>query len=554
MTGPKPAAAVDEVRETTRPLKLLHRLVRGPVSRTATAMFVTAVVVIAILVARLVAAGGMPQFLGQDVDPYSAGLVLASLAFGLWLTRSPRLIPIPDATTRRLLLVAIAVFGLLAVGAIVIFGTSPVTPDEEVALWQARLFSQFQIIGQYPTGLVDHMLLPTYQNTIILVGSDGRAMSIYWPGWAILMTPFVWLGVPWLLGPVTAGASVFLTGKIAIVLGGARAATIAVILTVTSGAFLLTGMSIYPAAGHVALSLLFVWLLLRGSTRDMILAGLVGGLAVSLNNPFPHAVFALPWLIWLLADPVRRRRLVPLAVGYVPGLVILVGWLLLQHSLQTADAGPASMVWVNRLSLIIGLPTGTSLGARFWELIREWAWTAPGLMLLAVVGWRRSRENAGLRLLGLSFVSTVVLYSFFPGDQGLGYGARYYHVAFGALPILAAIPLATAGWERLRNMSLAAALIGLFLVVPLEASYAHNLAAISTVPVGQLSKPGVNLIFIDFDQKRAPGITMNNNPSTVGFLVLISQGPAADQALVDKYFPGSRLVVTTSFGSGYARP
>jgi hypothetical protein len=62
------------------------------------------------------------------------------------------------------------------------------------------------------------------------------------------------------------------------------------------------------------------------------------------------------------------------------------------------------------------------------------------------------------------------------------------------------------------------------------------------------------LIFIDFDQKRAPGITMNNNPSTDGFLVLISQGSAADQALVDKYFPGSRLVVTTSFGSGYARP
>jgi hypothetical protein len=47
---------------------------------------------------------------------------------------------------------------------------------------------------------------------------------------------------------------------------------------------------------------------------------------------------------------------------------------------------------------------------------------------------------------------------------------------------------------------------------------------------------------------------MNNNPSTDGFLVLISQGSAADQALVDKYFPGSRLVVTTSFGSGYARP
>ena len=227
MTGPKPAAAVDEAPEATRHPTFLRRLVRGPVSRTATAMFAMAVAVIAVLVARLIAAGGMPQFLGQDVDPPAAGLVLASLLFGLWLARRPLPVRIPDATTRGLLLVALAVFGLLAIGAIVVFGTSPATPDEQVALWQARLFSQFQIIGRYPTGLVDHMLLPTYQNTIILVGSDGRAISVYWPGWAILMTPFVWLGVPWLLGPATAGLSVFLTGKIAIMLGGARAATIA---------------------------------------------------------------------------------------------------------------------------------------------------------------------------------------------------------------------------------------------------------------------------------------------------------------------------------------
>jgi hypothetical protein len=554
MTGSELHGYDGKAGGATAPQKLMRRLVRGPASRTGTAIFATAIVVIAILVARLITANGKPQFLGQDVDPYAAGLVLTSLVFGLWLTRRPRSIPIPDATDRRLLLVAIVVFGLLAVGALIIFGTSPITPDEEVALFQARLFSEFRIMGQYPTGLIDQMLLPTYHNTIILVGADGRAMSVYWPGWALLMTPFVWLGVPWLLGPAMAAVSVFLTGKIATLLGGARAGTIAVLLTVTSGAFLLTGMSIYPACGHLALSLLFAWLLLRGGTRNAVLAGLVGGLALTLNNPFPHAAFALAWLIWLLVDPTRRRRLVPLAIGYVPGLVVLVGWVLLQSSLRTTDSAPASMVWVNRLPLILTVPTITSVGARFWELVRVWAWSAPGLLVLAWTGWRRSRENTGLRLLGISFVATVALYSFFPGDQGLGYGARYYHVAWGALPILAAVPLATLGWERLRNLTMAAALVGLVLVVPLEAAYAHNLATISTVPVSELRQQGVNLEFIDFDQVRCPGITMNNNPSTAGFLVLISQGPEADQALVDRWFPGSRLVVTTSFGSGYARP
>jgi hypothetical protein len=567
MTGPESPARGDkigimgEVGEVGEPETMAagatrwpRRLPAGPAGRTGVAMFATAILVVVILFVRMIAAGGVPFFLGQDVDPWSAALVLASMVFGLWLTRGPRLIPIPNATDRRLLLVALAVFGILAAGALFIFGTSPITPDEEAALFQARLFAGFEVIGHYPTGLVDQMLLPAYHNAIILVGADGRAISVYWPGWALLMTPFVWLGVPWLLGPVMAGLSVFLAGKIAVMLGGVRAGAIAVLLTVTSGAFLLTGMSIYPACGHLALSLLFAWLLLRGGKRDALLAGLVGGLALVFNNPFPHAAFALPWGVWLLADAERRRRIIPLIVGYVPGLVVLVGWVLLQGTLRTADASSANEVWITRLSMILTVPNLTSVSYRFWELARAWGWSAPGLLVLAWVGWRRYRGSDGMLLLGASFIVTVLMYCAFPTDQGLGYGARYYHVAWGALPILASVPLAAAGWERLRNFTVAAALVGLVLVVPLQAAYAHNLAGISNDPLSKLKQPGVDLCFVDFDQVRAPGITMNNNPSTQGFLVLISQGQAADQALVDKYFPGSRLIVTTSFGSGYERP
>jgi hypothetical protein len=554
MNGSESPAGTGDVQLAAGGATLSHGIALGPAGRAGAAMFATAILMVVILFARMIAAGGEPLFLGQDVDPWAAMLVLASLAFGLWLTRRPRIVPIPDATDRRLLLAALVAFGLLALGAILIFGTSPATPDEQAALFQARLFSHFQVIGQYPTGLVDQMLLPAYHNAIILVGADGRTISIYWPGWALLMTPFVWLGVPWLLGPVMGGMSVFLTGKIAVILGGVRAGTIAVILTMTSGAFLLNGMSIFPACGHLALSLLFAWLLIRGGTRDAFLAGLVGSLALVLNNPFPHMAFALPWGIWLLASPARRRRLIPIAIGYLPGLAVLVGWVLIQGTLHTADSSAASHVWITRLSLILTIPNATSVTFRFWEIIRTWAWSAPGLLILAVVGWRMSRANAGLRLLGASFVTTVLLYCFFPTDQGLGYGGRYYQVAWAALPILASIPLAAVGWERLRNFTLAAAMVGLLLVVPLEATYAHNLANISNVPLSQLRAPGVDLVFIDFDQVRAPGLTMDNNPSTSGFLILISQGRAADQALVDRYFPGSRLMVTTSFGSGYARP
>lgn len=517
-------------------------------------MIATAVGMVVILLARLIVANGQPAFVLQNLDPIAAGLILVSLGFGFLLTRRPLSIGIPDATNRRLLVVSISVFVLLAAAALLLIGTSPATPDEEVALFQAKLFSEFRIVGQYPPGLVDQMLLPLYQNNIILVGADGSTMAVYWPGWALLMTPFVWLGVPWLLGPAVAGLSVFLIGKLALLLAGARAGTIAVLLAVTSGAFLVNGMSEFPAGGHLALSLLYAWLLLRGTTRDYVLAGLVGGLALVLNNPFPHFVFALPWLLWLLADPVRRRRLIPLAVGYVPGLVVFAGWLMIQNSLRTHDSTAANVVFLSRLSLFVNIPTLAILSFRFWEFVRLWAWSAPGLLVLAWVGWRRTTENVGLRLLGASFVVTVILYVLFPASQGIGYGARYYHSAWGVLPILAAAPLATLGWERVRNLALAAAVVGLVLVVPLEMLSARSLANSGAAQIGELSQPGVNLCFIDIAQVDKPDATINNNPSTVGFIVLISQGQAADQRLVDRYFPGARLVVKTSFGSGYARP
>jgi hypothetical protein len=532
----------------------MHLSDRSPATKTGAAIVATAILLVAILLARLILTQGRPGILGQDVDLPAAGLVLASVVFGLWMTRQPRSISIPDATNRRLLVAAFVVFGLLAMATLVVFGTSPAAPDEQAALFQARLFSEFKVIGQYPTGLVNHMLLPAYQNTIILVGDDGRAMSVYWPGWALLMTPFVWLGVPWLLGPTMGGLGAFLIGKLAMQLHGAQAGTVAVLLTVTSGAFVLNAMSLYPAGGHLTLSLLYAWLVLRGKTRDYVLAGLVGSLALVLNNPYPHAVFALPWVLWLLKDSGRRRRLIPLAFGYVPGLVTLAGWVLLQNTLKTHDSTAAAHVWLGQLSLLVTIPNVTNMGDRLEELTRVWAWAAPGLLVLAGVGWWLGREQIGLRLLGASFVGTVLLYALFPGGQGLGYGARYYHVAWGALPILAAVPLVTIGWERLRNFALASAVVGLVLVVPLEMAYAHGLATTAGVPMSQLRVPGADLCFVDFDQVAAPGMTMNNNPSTQGFLVLISQGRQADQALVDRYFAGSRLVSQTSFGTCYARP
>jgi hypothetical protein len=525
--------------------------------RVAVAVLLTATaVVVTLLVVALVTDGQM-LWLAQWIDLPAAVLVLVSLLIGM-------LLPMPAIVRRTLahlseprhiyLFAAFVAFAVLAVGTVVVLGVTPISADEEAPLFQARLFAEFRIIAQYPAGMLDAVIPRVDQQVFIVVSPDGRAMSAYFPGWALLMTPFVWLGVPWLLGPAMGATAVYMIGRLAELLTNSKAAVIALILTLASGSFLLTGMSLYPAGGFLTLSLVYAWFLIRGGTRDYFLAGLVGGLALNLNNPIPHAVFALPWLLWLLLDPARRRRIVPLTIGYLPGLIVMVAWVFMQSSLATPEIASTGGLWTSKLPLLAAFPSIHSIGLRFLDLLTAWSWSSPGLLVLAAVGWWQTRDNIALRLLGASFASTVLLYTFYPTDQGLGYGARYFNVAWGVLPILAAAALWSPERYPLRRFVLTAALAGLILVVPLQLLVGHTQDDRRTAPMQALSGPGVDLYFVDFTEGGVAETVLANDLSHGTEIVLVSQGPAIDQSIVDRWFPGARLVTHNLHGSGYARP
>lgn len=495
---------------------------------------------------------------GQVADVPATLMVVTALVLATALHTTEASQRLADAVVRprSLLLISLVAFLVLAMGAVLIFGATPLSSDEKVHLFQARLFAQFKVMASYPPALVDRIMPPGYENSFILVAKDGRAMSVYWPGWALLMTPFVWLGAPWLLGPVVASTALYVLGRLTSLLSGATAAAIAVLLAATSGSFIVTGMSLYPAGGHLTLNLLFAWLLLRGGRRDMLLAGLVGGLALNLNNPVPHAMFALPWLIWLAVDRARRGRLAWLAAGYAPWLVVFFGWFLALSSLRVSAPGSTGGFWQGRLPLLINLPTLGVFALRFWELVRVWTWSAPGLLLLAALGWWLESWRSAAWVLGASFAATVVLYVFFPAGQGLGWGARYYQSAWGALPVLAALLLVRPGKEALTRLAILAALAGLVLVVPIQVIYAHGVAQgpqAGWASVQALSSPGVDLYFVSFAKTQDSSITLWDDPSLNGRLVFASEGPVADQEFVDRWFPGARLIISNSSGNGYAR-
>ena len=63
----------------------------------------------------------------------------------------------------------------------------------------------------------------------------------------------------------------------------------------------------YSMQAHLTANLLFVWLLLKPTPYRAFGAGVVGSLALVLHNPFPHMLFAAPWIIAFARSKDQRR-------------------------------------------------------------------------------------------------------------------------------------------------------------------------------------------------------------------------------------------------------
>jgi hypothetical protein len=129
---------------------------------------------------------------------------------------------------------------------------------------------------------------------------------------------------------------------------GERAVGWAVLFTLASPVFAAYGISFYAMMAHLTLNLLYAWLLLSPTVPRVAGAGLVGGFALALHNPFPHFVFALPWLGWLTLQRDRWTRLPVIALCYAAVFLPLeVGWRHVEEAIHgnrpaTVFAAPAA--------------------------------------------------------------------------------------------------------------------------------------------------------------------------------------------------------------------
>ena len=344
---------------------------------------------------------------------------------------------------------------LSAAGSLYFHGARPLVMDEIAPYFQSQVFASGHLAAQMPPEVAARAIWPPFMGTFFVGSSSGSIVSAYWPGFALLLTPFTLAGLPWLLNPLLSGLCAPVFARLVDELQFTRESKgLGLILLLCSPVFLASAITFYSMPAHMLCNLTFAWLLVRRRKGDDLRAGLVGGFALALHNPVPHVLFALPWILSLVFSKGQRMRLVVLGAGYlIPFSLLVAAWAQLRLSPGSLDLGSSTFETLgavtgqasrNLLDNALQLTRGLGFESRTLVhhglgLAKLVVWAVPGLVFTAILACFKLREQGrGTQLLALSALTTVLGYFLVPFDQGHGWGYRYFHSAFAVLPILAA--------------------------------------------------------------------------------------------------------------------
>jgi hypothetical protein len=503
------------------------------------------------------------RFLLKAYDTHGNALLAAVVVAAFLLRTRPQALAMVRLAGERPWLIAAGVFPLLCLGALFVYEARPLAMDEYAPLFQAQAFAAGRASGKLPPELLDGLIPRFFQTYFFAVSrATGEVSSAYWPGFALLLTPFVWLGIPWAANPAIGALTIPAIHRVARrATGSSEAAGWAVALTLASPVFVLNSISFYAISALLLCNVVYVLLLLQPCIGRALAAGFVGSIALVLSNPVPHLLFGAVFFVWLLFRGRSLALLAALIAGYLPlALLLGVGWHVHLTELAAtpsaaAAAKPAAAaarsVLDSAFSLIAGLisaPDLRLLDARLAGLSKTWTWAAGGLLVLAALGAARSRGSTPLKLIGLAFLVTLFGYVLVPFDQGHGWGYRYLHPAWFALPVFAAAWLSSLQEEErpeLRAMAAWVAVLSLALANALRLAQADAFVErhVSQVPP-LLAPPARGLaevVFVDIEAGFYTRDLVQNDPFLRSpRIVMVYPGALAAEALMASRFPQYR--------------
>ena len=359
----------------------------------------------------------------------------------------------------------------------------PLCMDEFLPAFQSQIFAAGKAWATWPNSLIK--FLPNVGWVYTASATSGRLISAYWPGYALLKTPFEVFHLPEILNPILAiffiavmiqiarHPALRFSSKSVAIPNGAWV----IVFSFGSAAFFINAISFYAYTAVMFSNALVLWLVLMGTRRQLFLAGCIGGFALALVNPFPHFLYALPLVIWsILRD---RGASVYLIGGYLlVGIPLVFIWPVIgfqiSHDLPMANASMAATffdgVWLQNLSRTGWSGPKSPLVNLAWILKQE-IWAFPGCTLMALAGLWRQRSTPVARICFLQIALVCLFYfGFVQFNQGHGWGARYFLSVWPSLIIglLGLVQSTAQSSPRVGTLVFASCSLSLILLLPVR--------------------------------------------------------------------------------------
>ncbi|MGE5465007.1 MAG: ArnT family glycosyltransferase [Syntrophothermus sp.] len=450
----------------------------------------------------------------------------------------------------------------------------PHTEDEISYRWQARVFAEGKLFVASPPHAKD-MFIP------FVIDHQGKRFSKYTPGWPLVLSLGMRIGLDSWVNPLLGGISVWLTYLLGKRLVSLPAGFIAALLMATSPFFLLNSGTYLSSNLSLMLTgiIALAWVESfshPASDRYPIVAGLCLGY-LALTRPLTAVGVALPFgiheliLAWRNELNSRRRMLVVVSLA-----VSLAGFLLLWQYLTTGSPflNPYTLWWsFDRIGF--GKGYGPTPGGYTLKEAQEnmkvmlraarrdaFGWGRLSWIFIPFGLWSFRKNKPAWSVLAI-FFSLVLAYAFYFGTV-TRYGPRYYYEGLYSLTILSAAGIVwLAGRNRLRialAVLLTGGLIGynLFFYLPARfdkarAIYGITRAQLSPFQTAEALQRTPALVLVALNEKNVYGnldedwsrygglLELQNPDLTSPFIFAVMRGEAENEALIRDY-PNRRVI------------
>lgn len=392
-------------------------------------------------------------FFTQDLP---AAMLMLALGYALYLT-PPAWAPAKARPPgwRAAALLSLAVAAICWAGSRIVYDGYALALDEFMARFDARILASGHLLAEIPAAWRPYAA--ALQPNFIRISPDGAHWaSQYLPVNAAFLALAAKLGAMSLMTPLWAGIAVVATYGAGRRLWPERpnAAWAAALLLATTPQLLITAMTPYAMSAHLALNMVWLWLVLRGGRLGHGAAAGVAFLATGLHQLIFNPLFAAPFVaeMWLAKRwrPALWHTFAYAAIGLFwaawPGLAAqTVASAIPRAGAAAVAAGGAPAVAAHALDLLRKFQPIAATGFMIENLARFLSWQSLLAMPLALLAVRPALKQGGApRALVMGVIlTTLAAFALMP-YQGHGWGYRYLHGLMGALCLLAGL-----SWSRI---------------------------------------------------------------------------------------------------------